>query len=112
MALGNLRRYIWWRREGEVVPDPDGSVGSIEGDKIGLASLKQFEKMHRLDPNLPLDELDEIEETINTANVEKGAEIEQILAEDNSPYPEVRLFQTRLYPLHCAAGKMLDGKEN
>jgi len=38
---------------------------------------------------LPLDELDEVEVALNTTNVEKGAEIEQILAEDDSPYPEV-----------------------
>lgn len=82
-----LLRFIWRRREDEVVPDADGS---LEGDSTGLASLKQFEKMHRLDPNLPLDELEEVDIALNTANVEKGAEIEQILAEDNSPYPEVR----------------------
>lgn len=86
MPLRFLRSRWRWR-QGEVMPDSDGS---IEGDSTGLASLKQFEKMHRLDPNLPLDELDEIEYTLNTSNVEKGAEIEQILAEDNSPYPEVR----------------------
>jgi len=69
------------------MPDiDDGSLGGMEG----LSSLKQFEKMHRLDPNLPLDELDEVEIALNSANSEKGAEIEQILAEDNSPYPEVR----------------------
>jgi hypothetical protein len=50
--------------------------------------------MHRLDPNLPLDELEEVDIALNSANVEKEAEIEQILAEDNSPYPEVR-FQFR-----------------
>lgn len=78
------------RRRGDdddVVPDMEGS---LEGDSTGFASLKQFEKMHRFDPNLPLDELEEVDIALNTANVEKGAEIEQILAEDNSPYPEVR----------------------
>lgn len=67
--------------------------GSMEGDSTGLealTALKQFEKMHRLDPNLPLDELDEVETALNSANIEKGTEIDQILAEDNSPYPEVR----------------------
>jgi hypothetical protein len=78
------------RRRGDdddVVPDMEGS---LEGDSTGFASLKQFEKMHRFDPNLPLEELEEVDIALNTANVEKGAEIEQILAEDNSPYPEVR----------------------
>jgi len=69
----------------------EGSVeGSFEGDSTGFASLNQFEKMHRFDPNLPLDELEEGDIALETDNVEKGAEIEQILAEDNSPYPEVR----------------------
>lgn len=86
MAMGFLRS-IWRRREDEVVPDMDGSM---EGDSTGFASLKHFEKMHRLDPNLPLDELEEVDIALNTSNIEKGAEIEQILAEDNSPYPEVR----------------------
>jgi len=71
---------------------PNLDNGSLEGGlDSSLNSLKQFEKMHRLDPNLPLDELDEVEVALNSSNVEKGAEIEQILAEDNSPYPEVRL---------------------
>ena len=82
--LRALRR----RRGDEAVPDMEGS---LEGDSTGFASLKQFEKMHRFDPNMPLDELEEVDIALNTDNVEKGAEIEQILAEDNSPYPEVRL---------------------
>jgi hypothetical protein len=95
MALGFLRS-LRRRRDDDVVPDMNGSMdgslgGSLEGDSTGFASLKQFEKMHRLDPNLPLDELEEVDIALDTANVEKGAEIEQILAEDNSPYPEVRL---------------------
>jgi len=87
--FGLLRR----RRDEEdvVVPDMDGS---FEGESSGLESLKHFEKMHRLDPNLPLDELEEVDIALNTHNAEKGAEIEQILAEDNSPYPEVRLFSS------------------
>ena len=74
-------------KEKDVMPDADD--GSLEGGLDSLNTLKQFEKMHRLDPNLPLDELDEVEVALNSRNVEKGAEIEQILAEDNSPYPEV-----------------------
>lgn len=88
MARGFFRRR---RDDREVIPE--GDTGSMEGGSTGseaLNSLRNFEKMHRLDPNLPLDELDEVEIALNSANVEKGAEIEQILAEDNSPYPEVR----------------------
>lgn len=90
--VSRLIRSLRRRREGEVKPDMDGSmVGSVEGGQAGFASLKQFEKMHRFDPNLPLDELEEVDNALETANAEKEAEIEQILAEDNSPYPEVRL---------------------
>jgi len=55
-----------------------------------LKSLEAFEKAHKLDPNLPLDELNDIDAAIATGNAEKGIEIEQALMEDNSPYPEVR----------------------
>jgi hypothetical protein len=89
MAL-RLLRSLRRRREDEVVPDLADSIESIEGSSSGFASLKHFEKMHRFDPNLPLDELEEVDIALETANVEKGAELEQILAEDNSPYPEVR----------------------
>ncbi|KAK3354904.1 putative isp4 protein [Neurospora tetraspora] len=89
-----MLRNFFRRRHGDedVMPDMVDD-GSMEGDSTGLealTALKQFEKMHRLDPNLPLDELDEVETALNSANIEKGTEIDQILAEDNSPYPEVR----------------------
>lgn len=78
------------RNEGGEVPPNDN--GSMEGALESLNSLKHFEKMHRFDPNLPLDELDEVELAINLndSNIERGPEIERILAEDDSPYPEVR----------------------
>ncbi|KAK3939466.1 sexual differentiation process protein 3 [Diplogelasinospora grovesii] len=85
-------RFFRRRREDEdVMPDLDD--GSLEGDPIGaevLNSLKQFEKMHHLDPNLPLEDLHEVDAALSGANAEKGVEIEQLLVEDNSPYPEVR----------------------
>ncbi|KAK0628567.1 putative isp4 protein [Bombardia bombarda] len=86
-----LRIFRRRHHDGDVMPDIDD--GSLDGDDPSfetVSSLKQFEKSHRLDPNIPLDELDEVELALNSANAEKGAEIEQILAEDNSPYPEVR----------------------
>ncbi|PSR77259.1 OPT oligopeptide transporter protein-domain-containing protein, partial [Coniella lustricola] len=57
---------------------------------LGVASLRQFEKMHHLDPNMPLDELEQIDAAIRQGNAEKGVEIEHLIVEDNSPYPEVR----------------------
>lgn len=56
---------------------------------LGVASLTQFEKMHRLDPNMPIDELEQIDAAIREGNAEKGVEIEHLIVEDNSPYPEV-----------------------
>ncbi len=91
-----MRRIRGFFRPGDenVMPDlyPDASVESTIGSTTGfdvLESLKHFEKMHHLDPNLPLDELIEVEAALNTSNAEKGVEIEQVLVEDNSPYPEV-----------------------
>ncbi|KJZ75800.1 hypothetical protein HIM_04957 [Hirsutella minnesotensis 3608] len=55
-----------------------------------LKHLQQFEKAHKLDPNLPIDELNDVDAAIATGNAEKGIEIEHALMEDNSPYPEVR----------------------
>lgn len=42
-----------------------------------------------MDPNLPIDELNDVDAAIATGNAEKGIEIEHALMEDNSPYPEV-----------------------
>jgi OPT family small oligopeptide transporter len=78
------RRY----RNGEEAGEGDN--GSLEGGLESLNSVKHFEKMHRFDPNLPLDELDEVEIALNDSNIERSPEIDRILAEDDSPYPEVR----------------------
>jgi hypothetical protein len=83
-----VSRFFRRRRNGEDAV-PDGDNGSLEGALESLNSLKHFEKMHRFDPNLPLDELDEVEIALNDSNIERGPEIERILAEDDSPYPEV-----------------------
>lgn len=69
--------------------------GPIEGDATAIAHLKHlraFEKAHKLDPNMPIDELTDVDAAIATGHAEKGKgfEIEQALMEDNSPYPEVR----------------------
>lgn len=65
---------------------------------LGVASLTQFEKMHRLDPNMPIDELEQIDAAIRDGNAEKGVEIEHLIVEDNSPYPEVGYYYC--YPHH------------
>lgn len=81
----------------EIIPIP-GPLEALEALENAEASgiehlkhLKQFEKAHKLDPNLPIDELNEVDAAIATGNAEKGFEIEHALMEDNSPYPEVGL---------------------
>jgi hypothetical protein len=80
------------RRREEVRPDAD-SDGSPDGQATGveaLNTLKAFERSHHLDPNLPLDELNEVDNALASDNAEKGLAVEQALVEENSPYPEVR----------------------
>lgn len=70
---------------------PDGEADSDLAAIDALNALKHFEMIHHLDPNLPLEELYEVDAALNAASAEKGIEVEQILIEDNSPYPEVRM---------------------
>lgn len=73
----------------EITPLPAPTEAEASGvDK--LQHLAEFEKAHKLDPNMPLDELNDVDTAIATGNAEKGIEIEHALMEDNSPYPEVR----------------------
>ena len=55
-----------------------------------LNRLREFERAHKLDPNLPLEELNNVSAVLVAGDAEKGAEIEHTLIEENSPYPEVR----------------------
>lgn len=71
----------------------DGDLAAMDA----LRTLKEFEKLHHLDPNLPLEELNQIDDALNGANGEKGIELEQILVEDNSPYPEVGHAPSHLF---------------
>lgn len=72
----------------EITPVPAPVDAGSSGDHY-LHHLQQFEKAHKLDPNLPIDELNHVDAAIATGNAEKGIEIEHALMEDNSPYPEV-----------------------
>ncbi|KAI0379172.1 small oligopeptide transporter [Hypomontagnella monticulosa] len=70
------------------------SISSSEGAEATgtevLNTLKKFEEQHKLDPNLPIEELNDVDTAIATGDTEKGVEIETVLVEENSPYPEVR----------------------
>ncbi|KEZ39305.1 Uncharacterized protein SAPIO_CDS9989 [Scedosporium apiospermum] len=75
----------------DIKPLPAPSEGVEVSGLEHIKSLEQMEKKaYNLDPNMPLDVLNELDAAIATGNVEKGAEIEQALMDDNSPYPEVR----------------------
>lgn len=81
----------------EIIPLPGPLEMAAAASGIDhLEQLQQFEKAHKLDPNLPIDELTDIDAAIATGNAEKGIEITNALMEDNSPYPEVRRFATTL----------------
>lgn len=88
-----VRRLFRRRHEAEIIAF-DVAMAETSSEReilrsLGVASLKQFEKMHRLDPNMPMDELEQIDAAIRQGNAEKGVEIEHLIVEDNSPYPEV-----------------------
>lgn len=90
----NVVRRLFRRRHGAEIVAFDVAVAETSSEReilrsLGVASLRQFEKMHRLDPNMPMDELEQIDAAIRQGNAEKGVEIEHLIVEDNSPYPEV-----------------------
>ncbi|KAJ2902218.1 Sexual differentiation process protein isp4-like protein 1 [Zalerion maritima] len=64
-------------------PDVDSSAVDA------LHVLREFEKQHELDPNLPLEELNGVDAVLASGDAEKRVEIQQALIEENSPYPEV-----------------------
>ncbi|KAI8632990.1 OPT family small oligopeptide transporter [Xylariaceae sp. FL1651] len=55
-----------------------------------LNVLKDFEHKHQLDPNLPVNEIENVEAVLATSDTEKALGVEVALIEDDSPYPEVR----------------------
>lgn len=94
MVFARLARLFRIRHNAEIVAF-DVAVAETSSEReilrsLGVASLRQFEKMHHLDPNMPMDELEQIDAAIRQGNAEKGVEIEHLIVEDNSPYPEVR----------------------
>ncbi|EON98785.1 putative small oligopeptide opt family protein [Phaeoacremonium minimum UCRPA7] len=89
MVLGFRKRH----EMEDITPDISSPSSSLDHEAMTaevLNSLRQFERMHHLDPNLPIDELDQVDIALSAGNIEKGIEIEQVLVEENSPYPEVR----------------------
>lgn len=87
MVFGFRRRHAAEQVTFEPPSPTSGEFIMMDGT---MNALKRFEKMHHLDPNLPIDELNEVDAILHAGNAEKGVAIEQYLVEDNSPYPEVR----------------------
>lgn len=65
------------------------TFGVERTDSAAIGALSAFKDEHILDPNLPIDELNEMDQGLAEGNAEKGVEIERALLEENSPYPEV-----------------------
>ncbi|KAK8061347.1 hypothetical protein PG994_007713 [Apiospora phragmitis] len=86
MSFFNLRKR---NDHTEVTPQTDSDDAGATGVEA-LSHLQTFEKLHKLDPNLPLEELNDVGAVLATGNLEKGVEVEATLLEENSPYPEVR----------------------
>ena len=91
-----MRTPNFFRKRGEpeeITPVSGPIEAQAEASGVDhFKHLREFEKLHKFDPNLPIDELNDVDAAIATGNAEKGIEIEHALMEDNSPYPEVCLI--------------------
>lgn len=54
------------------------------------AELRNFRKQHKWDPFLDIDKLDNIDNALQSGDVEKQAAVDESLIQEDSPYPEVR----------------------
>jgi hypothetical protein len=75
----------------------NGTTATSTAIDAGMAAeaarnLKAFKRFHALDANLPIDELNAVEEALQVGDAEKEVAVERAILEDNSPYPEVCLF--------------------
>jgi hypothetical protein len=80
--------------EGKSSEGKNGAPATSTAIDAGVAAdaarnLKAFKQFHALDANLPIDELDAVENALRVGDAEKEVAIEHTLLEDNSPYPEV-----------------------
>ncbi len=75
----------------EDIPGANTNIAEGSGPEA-LKKLQEFEKLHKLDPNLPLEDLVAVEATLDSGDAEKAAQVEADLVEENSPYPEVSCY--------------------
>ncbi|KAI0007044.1 small oligopeptide transporter [Xylariaceae sp. FL0662B] len=87
MVFNFRKRGVTEKVTPDITPSNDGANST--GDNA-LDTLKNFEQQHILDPNLPVEDLNDVDAALASGNVEKGMQVEASLLEDNSPYPEVR----------------------
>jgi hypothetical protein len=73
----------------DAVSSSNEKSGMVVDAAVAVDHLRDFTKLHRLDPNLPLEELDQAEEALKTGDIEKEIAVERVLVGDDSPYPEV-----------------------
>ncbi|KAK7421248.1 hypothetical protein QQZ08_010025 [Neonectria magnoliae] len=63
----------------------------IGGETVNPDSdLKKFKKLHKWDPFLDVEKLDDVDRVLETGDVEKEAAVQETLLVEDSPYPEVR----------------------
>ncbi|KAI1462911.1 small oligopeptide transporter [Daldinia caldariorum] len=75
----------------EITPTSISCSEVIEATGVEvLTTVKAFEEQHKLDPNLPIEDHDNVDAALTSGDAEKGIEVEAALLEENSPYPEVR----------------------
>lgn len=71
------------------VPSPQFRNQQSTDAAVKVNQLQEFSSAHRLDPNLPVKKIIQIDEILESGDSEKCAQIEEALIHDDSPYPEV-----------------------
>ncbi|KAH6896503.1 OPT family small oligopeptide transporter [Thelonectria olida] len=81
-----------WRKGQGTAPESDAVTTGIEVGESATpqADLAQFRKSHKWDPFLDIQKLDDVDNALQTGDLEKEAAVQETLIEEDSPYPEVR----------------------
>ncbi|KAK7403930.1 hypothetical protein QQX98_010300 [Neonectria punicea] len=83
-----------WRKDAtQHSPENDVVVTGVEigGETVNPdADLKKFKQLHKWDPFLDVEKLDDVDRVLETGDVEKEAAVQETLLVEDSPYPEVR----------------------
>jgi hypothetical protein len=71
-------------------PPADDDIGQATSVDTGVEQLKKFKKTHQWDYNLDYDTIENVNKVADSEDVEKKANFEHTLLEEDSPYFEVR----------------------